>query len=369
MLKYLLRKEFRQIKRNPILPRLLFAFPLIVLLVFPWAASYEIKNLNLSVVDNDRSSLSQQFIQKIVSSGYFRITDNSDSYNEALKSIEKNTSDVIVEIPSNFEKSMLTGYGSKVFFAANAVNGMKGSIAVTYLSGIVGDFNKELALRTGIQSNPTISTIDITQQHRFNPHLNYQVFMVPALMVMILSLICGFLPAFSIVMEKELGTIEQMNVSPVNKVTFILSKLIPFWIMGVIIISIGFLVAWLVYGLVPAGHFYSIYAFAFIFIIAVSGLGLIISNLANTLQQAMFIIFFFMLIFIMLSGLYTPIDSMPQWAKGIAAINPLKYFMEVMRAIYLKGSSIIELWDKLVILIAFAIGLNTIAVITYRKSK
>ena len=370
MLKYLLRKEFRQIKRNAFLPRLIFVFPFMVLLVFPWAASYEIKNLNISIVDNDKSSFSRDLTQKITSSGYFKLTNVSESYTTAIKSIEKQEADIILQIPANFEKNLVNAQGSKVMISANAVNGMKGGIAMTYLVSIIGDYNagmiKKLMPISNSQSG--VSTIQVDQQYRFNPNLNYRVFMVPALMVMILSLICGFLPAVSIVFEKELGTMEQMNVSPVPKSIFILAKLIPFWIIGLIVINIGFFVAWAVYGLVPAGHFLTIYVFAIIYIFTVSGLGLIISNFAQSLQQAMFIIFFFMLVFIMLSGLYTPIDSMPEWAKWVAAFNPLKHFMEVMRAVYLKGSDILQLWKQLAALLTFTLVFNVIAVLSYRKS-
>jgi ABC-2 type transport system permease protein len=370
MIKYLLKKEFKQILRNAFLPKLIFAFPFMALLVFPWAASYEIKNLNLSVIDNDHSTYSQQLIQKIISSNYFKLTDISPNYPKALKSIEKNTADIILEIPVNFEKNLINGKGGKVMISANAVNGMKGGIGMTYLSSIIGDFNvgiiqKLMPVKTNsISQVPTIQT-DV--QYRFNPHLNYRVFMVPALMVMVLTLLCGFLPAVSIVFEKELGTMEQINVSPVPKSTFILAKLIPFWIIGFIVITIGFIIAWAVYGLIPAGYFSTIYLFAAIYILAVSGLGIVISNYASTLQQAMFIVFFFMMLFIMLSGLYTPIDSMPNWAKLIAEFNPLKHFMAVMRSVYLKGSNPIQLINELIELIGFAVFFNSWAILSYRK--
>ena len=368
-LKYLLRKEFKQIIRNPFLPRMIIMFPFMVLMVFPWAASYEIKDLNISVVDNDHSTYSQQLIQKIVSSNYFKLTNISSNNNEALKSVEKNESDIILEIPAHFERNLVTGQGGKVMISANAVNGMKGGIGMTYLNSIIMDYNtaimKELLPINA--SGASTPTIQIDTQYRFNRDLNYRVFMVPALMGMILTLLCGFLPAISIVFEKELGTMEQINVSPVSKSTFILAKLIPFWLIGLIVISIGFMVAWIVYGLFPAGYFGTIYIFTAIYIFAISGLGLVISNYASTLQQAMFIVFFFMMIFIMLSGLYTPLDSMPEWAKWIAAFNPLKYFMEVMRAIYLKGSSPLQLINSLLALIGFAVFFNVWAILSYRK--
>jgi len=348
---------------------MIFIFPFMVLMVFPWAASYEIKNLNLSVIDNDHSTYSRQLTQKIISSGYFKLTNVSPNYEKALKSIEKNESDIILEIPANFEKNIVNRQGGKVMISANAVNGMKGGIGMTYLVSILTDFNAGIIQElmptgAGVISTPTIQT---DSQYRFNPHLNYRVFMVPALMVMILTLLCGFLPAVSIVFEKELGTMEQINVSPVPKTTFILAKLIPFWIIGLIVISIGFLIAWAVYGLVSAGYFSTIYLFAAIYILAVSGLGIVVSNYASTLQQAMFIIFFFMMLFIMLSGLYTPIDSMPDWAKWIAAFNPLKHFMVVMRSVYLKGSNPLQMAKELAALIGFAVFFNSWAVLSYKK--
>jgi len=141
--------------------------------------------------------------------------------------------------------------------------------------------------------------IEIISQNRFNPHLSYKIFMVPALMVMLLTMLCGFLPALNIVGEKEAGTMEQINVTPITRLTFIISKLLPYWIIGFIVITIGFGLAWLVYGLVPAGHLSTIYLFAAIYILGVSGLGLVISNYSDTMQQAMFVMYFFVLILIM----------------------------------------------------------------------
>lgn len=369
MLKYLLRKEFKQLFRNPFIPKMLLGFPLMVLLVLPWAATYEIKNLNLSIVDNDHSSYSQKLTEKILSSGYFRLTDVSPNFNQALKSIEKSESDIILEIPPHFEKNLMNGQGAKLMIAPNAVNGMKAGVGMSYVASIIADFNSETAqdIIVTTTNNTSVSQIKIDSQFKFNPYLNYRVYMVPALIVLILTLLCGFLPGVSIVLEKEIGTMEQINVSPVSKGSFILAKLIPFWIIGFFILTVGELIAWAVYGLVPAGHYYTIYLFATVYIVVVSGLGLVISNYAQTMQQAMFIVFFFMLIFIMLSGLYTPIESMPEWAKWVAEFNPLKHFMVVMRSVFLKGSGVIDLTKEMLALIGFALFFNTWAILSYRK--
>ena len=203
--------------------------------------------------------------------------------------------------------------------AANAVNGTKGSLGGSYLSSIISDYTRELGSESSSQglAGKPLPRVDITTQNLYNPTLNYKLFMIPALMVMLLTLICGFLPALNVVGEKEAGTIEQINVTPVGKFTFIAAKLIPYWLIGFVVLTICFVLAWVLYGILPAGHFLTIYGMALFFLPVVSGFGLVISNHSTTLQQAMFVMWFFMLILILMSGLFTPIHSMPEWAQWI----------------------------------------------------
>jgi ABC-2 type transport system permease protein len=217
-------------------------------------------------------------------------------------------------------------------------------------------------------SGPRVPSFAILPLYRYNPLLRYPIFMVPAIMVMMMAMICGFLPALNIVSEKESGTIEQINVTPVKRFTFILSKLLPYWAIGFVVLTICFGVAFFVYGLVPAGNVLTIYLFASVFVLAFSGFGLTISNFAGTVQQAMFMMFFFVITFIFLSGLYTPVANMPPWAQTISIFSPLKYFINVMRSVYLKGSDFGELATQFYALCGFAVFFNTLAVVTYRKS-
>jgi ABC-2 type transport system permease protein len=303
------------------------------------------------------------------------LTNVSASYNEAMQSVDQGKSDIILEIPQEFEKDLYKSKTANVMISANAVNGMKGGLGSAYLSGIINDFSNEWRRENGegrmkdnnSQFSPELNS-GLNFQFRFNPTLDYKMFMIPALFVMLLTLLTGFLPAFNIVGEKELGTTEQMNVTPMNKGIFILAKLIPYWIIGIVILSICMGLAALIYGLIPT-NIATIYLYAIIYILVVSGLGIVISNYSDTMQQAMFVMFFFMLIIILLSGLFTPVSSMPKWAQMITAINPLKYFMEVMRAVYLKGSSIKELLPQFFALCGFAVVFNAWAVMSYKKSK
>ena len=368
-LKFLLEKEFKQIWRNKFLIRVIFLLPLLSLALLPMVANFEIKNNNLAVVDHDHTPLSELLIKKITSSGHFRLVTVTSGYKKALKDVEQDRADVIIEIPAFFEKNLMTNYSAELLVSANAVNAVKGALGSSYLAQIINNFstelrNKYLASNSRLQA----SSFEIVPRYDFNPHLEYKYSMIPAIIMMILGMISGFLPALNIVGEKERGTIEQMNVTPVKRLPVILSKLIPYWVIGFIVLTICFIVAWIIYGMVSVGGYLEIYLFATIFVLAFSGLGLVISNYANTIQQAMYLMFFFVINFIFLSGLYTPISSMPQWTQVMSFFSPLRYMIEALRSIYLKGSSFIDLWHQFVALIGFAGLFNLWAVYSYRKS-
>ena len=364
ILKYLLEKEFKQLMRNAFLPRLILIFPCMIMLLMPWAMTLEIKNVSLCVVDNDHTISSRRLIDKVTASDYFRLISLPHSYQEAIEEIDRGNANIIMEIPANFESDYVNGSTAQILIAANAVDGMKGSIGSSYLSDIVRNFASEI--KVGKSIAPSIGIKESTL-NLFNPNLNYKVFMIPALMAMLLTLICGFLPTLNIVGEKEVGTIEQINVSPINKFTFILAKLLPYWLIGFIVLTICFIIAWIFYDITPVGNLGIIYLFSLIFVVAMSGMGLVISNNSATIQQAMFVMWFFMLILILMSGLFTPISSMPKWAQVITYFNPLRYQMQMMRMVYLKGSGLLDLLPQLFALLIFVVVLNSWAVISYRK--
>lgn len=382
MIKFLIEKEFKQLFRNSFLPRLILVFPCMIMILMPWAMNLEIRNVSLNIVDNDHSVTSRRLVDKISASTYFRLTALPDSYDEALKNVEAGDADIILEIPCDFEKDCTVGRSPHVLIAANAVNGTKGNLGGSYLSNIIQSYASEVVVLPARgdtpgdvsgMANSQLSTpnsqpsTNYTTLNLFNPNLNYKLFMVPALMVMLLTLICGFLPALNIVSEKEVGTIEQINVTPVGKFTFILAKLFPYWLIGFVVLTICFILAWLLYGILPVGHFLVIYFFAILFVLSMSGLGLVISNHSATMQQAMFVMWFCMLILILMSGLFTPISSMPEWAQAITIFNPLKYLMQVMRMVYLKGSGFTDMLPQLGALLAFVLFFNVWAVRSYRK--
>jgi ABC-2 type transport system permease protein len=367
-LKFLLQKEFRQIFRDPSILRLILIMPIIQLIILPQAADYEIKNIKLAVVDLDHSQYSRQLINKITASGYFILTGYTSSYDASLNQVEKNEADLVLQIPGNFEKDLVKENEAKLFMALNAINGVKANLGGAYLRTIIQNYNREV--RTEWIQFPRFNPetqIEILSSSWFNPLMNYKFFMVPGILVILLTMVGTNLASINIVKEKEIGTIEQINVTPVKKYHFILGKLIPFWVMGLLILTIGLGISRLFYGIIPLGSFITIYIFAAVYLLAVLGLGLLLSTYANNQQQAMLLSFFLMMIFILLGGLYTSIDSMPEWAKWITRFNPVSYFIEVMRMVILKGSGLADIKYHLLKMFGFALVFNSWAIYNYKK--
>ncbi len=365
---FLLQKEFRQIFRDPSIIRVILIMPVIQLLILPWAADYEMKSIRLAVVDQDHSDYSRQLTNKIAASGYFIVTGYGNSYNESLHQIEKDKADLILQIPRYFEKNLIKEDEAQLFMALNAINGVKANLGGAYLGRIIRDYNREV--RTEWIQFPRFSPeiqIETTSSNWYNPLMNYKYFMVPGILVILLTMVGTNLAALNIVKEKEIGTIEQINVTPVRKYHFILGKLIPFWILGLVVLTIGLIISRVFYGIIPVGSFGTIYIFAAVYLLAVLGIGLLVSTYSTNQQQAMLLSFFMMMIFILLGGLYTSIDSMPEWAKWITRFNPVSYFIEVMRMVILKGSSLADIKNQLLIVFGFAVFFNSWAIINYRK--
>lgn len=367
-IKFLLQKEFRQIFRNKAIVALIMAMPVVQLIIIPLAADYEVKNINLSVVDHDHSPYSRQLTNKITASGYFQLQGYHPAFREALAFIEQDKSDLILEIPQGFERNLIRENEQKLLIAANAINGTKAGLGVAYLGNIIRDYNQDIRMEwiypPRLNPMPIIETVP---SNRFNPMLKYQFFMVPGILAILVTMVGGFLSALNIVKEKEVGTIEQINVTPIKKHHFILGKLIPFWILGNVVFTLGLLVSWLVYGIVPIGSLAVLYGFIWLYLLAILGFGLLVSTYAETQQQAMFIMFFFMMIFILMSGLFTSVESMPNWAQTISALNPVSYLVEVMRMVVLKGSSWADILPHVAAVALFAIGLNGWAILNYSK--
>ena len=310
----------------------------------PWVMQMEVKNIVVDVVDIDHTVESQRLVQQIAASNYFIFGGQKSTYAEAMKDIEKGRADVILEIRNG-----------KYLIAANAVNGTKGSMGSAYLSQIV-------------TSNVKHQTSNITPLTLYNKGQNYKLYMIPALFAIVMMLMTGFLPTLNIVGEKEAGTIEQINVTPVSKWSFILAKLIPYWLIALFVITVCLLLAWLVYGITPAGPVWLIYVLAMLLALFFSSFGLIVSNYSDTMQQAMFVMWFFVVSIMLLSGLFTPTRSMPQWAYLTTYVNPMHYFIDAIRTVFIRGGGLHETAHQILALAGIGTLMGCWAVQSYKKN-
>ena len=344
MIKYLIQKEFLQIRRNAFLPKLIIMFPIVIMCVMPWVMQMEVKNIVVDVVDIDHTVESQRLVRQIAASNYFIFGGQKATYAEAMKDIEKGRADVIFEIRDG-----------KYLIAANAVNGTKGSMGSAYLSQILRGSSSFLL--------PPSSTTTL-----YNKGQNYKLFMIPALFAIVMMLMTGFLPTLNIVGEKEAGTIEQMNVTPVSKWSFILAKLIPYWLIALFVITVCLVLAWLVYGITPTGPVWLIYVLAMLLALFFSSFGLIVSNYSDTMQQAMFVMWFFVVSILLLSGLFTPTRSMPQWAYLTTYVNPMHYFIDAIRTVFIRGGGLHETAHQILALAGIGTLMGCWAVQSYKKN-
>ena len=345
MIRFLIQKEFLQIRRNPFLPRLIIIFPIVIMCVMPWVMQMEVKNIRVSVVDLDRTPLSQRLVHAIEASDYFLFQGQQPSYQAALAEVEHDRADVILEIRDG-----------KYLIAANAVNGTKGSIGSAYLSQIVASLSSP-------QGEAGRGLLLL-----YNKHQNYKLFMIPALFAIVIMLMTGFLPTLNIVGEKETGTIEQINVTPVSKWAFILSKLIPYWLIALFVITVCLLLSNAIYGITPAGPVWLVYILAMLLALFFSSFGLIISNYSDTMQQAVFVMWFFVVCIMLLSGLFTPTRSMPEWAYLTTYINPMHYFIEAIRTVFIRGGGFAEIAHQILALGIIGLVMSSWAVVSYKKN-
>ena len=368
---YIIQKEFKQIFRNKGMLPIIFIMPMIQLLILANAATFEIKNIQFAYLDNDRTPTSRALLEKFNASTYFNVLTDYASGKQANSAMLNGDVDVVLEIPPYFERDLIKEKQNELGLTINAIDGATAGVESVYVSQIIQNFNKNLRTELMQSSDKINRPIQITTIPSFwyNETLNYKTFMVPGILVLLVTMITLFLSGMNIVREKEIGTLEQINVTPIQKKQFIIGKLFPFWVIGMGLLTIGLIIAKLIFDIPIVGSLVLMYSYTSIYIFVVLGIGLFISNFTNTQQQAMFIAWFFMVIFILMSGLFTPIESMPQWAQLITEFNPIKYFVEVMRMVMLKGSSFTDILPQMIKTLLYALVMNGLAVWSYKKQE
>lgn len=367
---YIIQKEFKQIFRNKGMLPIIFVLPLLQLVILSNAATFEVKNIKFGYIDNDHSSTSRALIEKFNASTYFDVLTDFTSGANASSAMLEGEIDVVLEIPRHFARNLQKEKYVNLGVTINAIDGAAAGVENVYITQIIQSYNKhirtDLVQISDTQIQPVY--IDTIPLFWYNETLNYKTFMVPGILVLLVTMITLFLSGMNIVREKEIGTLEQINVTPIKKSQFIIGKLFPFWVIGMALLSIGLIIAKIIFDVPMVGSLLLMYVYTSIYILVILGIGLFISNFTDTQQQAMFIAWFFVVIFILMSGLFTPIESMPKWAQIITEFNPIKYYVEVMRMVMLKGSGFMDILPQLIKTLVYAIIMNGLAVWSYKKT-
>lgn len=373
---YLLRKEFLQIFRDRFMVAQLLLMPIIQLLLLGNAATFEVKSSRMYVVDRDHSETSRGLVDRLQASGRFVMTGGSPSLDIANQLMLARKVDAILSIPADFEKDIVRTRSADVQLIMNAEDGAAAGVTQSYAAQIIAAYAAELGatlrptaaqLSAGGSTIQPTPPIEVRARGWYNPDLDYSDYMVPGILVQLVTVVGSLMAAMNIVREKELGTLDQLSVTPLSRAAFIAAKLIPFWIIALVELALGLLVARFVFHIPMVGSILLVFAAAMVYLLAALGIGLFVSTLVETQQQAMFVTFFIVMVYLLMSGLFTPVRSMPVWAQWMAQLNPVKHFITIMRAVLLKGAGVADVIVPIGILGAFGVVFLSLAIRQYGR--
>ncbi len=366
---YLVQKEFRQIFRDFSMVRILFVVPLIQIFILGNAITTDVKNIKIVFQDQDKTPYSREFISKFVHSRYFKITGFEEDYTRLSSYLDSGKASLAIVIPRHFQRDIVLQKKPDIQLLVDGVDGNSAGVSLGYITDIVQKYQERL-----MESSPDLSLqvknlrrVETEPRFWFNPNLESKLYIVPGIIALILLIITLFLTSMGIVREKEIGTLEQLMVTPIRSYQLVIGKIIPFSILGMleIMISMGFV--YLIFGIGVKGSLLLLLFESSIFIISTLGLGIFISTISDTQQQALFVAWFFMIFAILLSGFFIPIANMPPVIQHITRLNPLRYYIVILREIYLKGTSIKDLIPETLSMVTFSTCLFLAAVIRFRK--
>lgn len=376
-LRFLLRKEYTQIVRDKFMLRALLLMPVIQLLILSNAATFEVTRSRLVVLDQDRSEASRGLVSHLVSSGRFVETARASGMAEADVLLRQREADAILTVPDDFERDLVRTGRAPAQLILNAEDGAAAGVTLTYARSMVRSYERDLLARSGgtdegaargVRPVSGMGRIEVRARGWYNPDLDYKAYMVPGILVQLVTVIGTLLTALNIVREKELGTLEQLNVTPITRTEFMIAKLLPLWSFSMVALAIGLAVAHFIFGVPIRGSLVLVFGSAAVYLLVALGAGLLISTITDTQQQAIFVTFFVLMIYLLMSGLFTPVSSMAPWARALTQLNPMMHYVAMMRAILVKGAGVADVARSGAILVGFGAVILSLAVWRYRKT-
>jgi len=367
---HIIIKEFLHLRRDRKMLAISILAPVIQLILLGYAATTDVKDIPMLVLDQDKSSVSREFINLFVNSGYFVLTQQVNSPDKIDQYIEDGEVWIALVIPSDFSANMLAGRQTIVQLIADGSDANSANIGIGYASQIIATYSRSLMRTIETQTRGRLTFAHVNPEVRvwYNPELKSRNFMVPGVLALVLMIITMTLTSLGIVKEKEIGTLEQLMVTPIKSYQLIIGKLLPFVIIAAVDILLVITVAYWWFGIPLRGSFFLLLGLSGLFVLTTLGLGLFVSTVSKTQQQAMMTAqFFFFMPFIFFSGFTFPIENMPQVIQYITYAIPLRYYIVIVRGLFLKGVGIAELWTQAAALLAFGVVILTLSVLRFKK--
>lgn len=361
-----LKKEFRQLTRSREMLAVLFVLPAMQLLVMGFAVTNEVKNVDISFFDYDRSALSRSLIASFSSTDRFRIVPVSESEHPA-ELLFRWKSKVVIVIPAGFAQNCLALRPTQLQVISDGIDGNSAAISNAYVQSCLLRFSQSLLGGRDLSLLKVKPSPDLITQMSFNRDLKSNLNIIPGIIAVLVTVSSMVLSALSLVKEKELGTLEQLLVTPLRKYQLLIGKLLPYLIISILQLQVAMLLAFLLFKITLAGSYLVLMLFSLIYLFTTLGLGIFISTRVSSQQQAMFFSWFLMVVMILLSGFFVPVQNMPKGIRLISWISPLTHYMTVLREIVVKGSSLLQLKNELLILGCSGIAVFGFSVLSFRK--
>ncbi len=369
-IKFLIYKEFRQFFRDRALLRAMIFMPIVMMFILGYAVTTDVKNISIIICDQDQSFTSRDLIEKISTSGYFRLLQSTAGYQRIGKHLDSGQAKVGLVIPNDFEQKLNSNQSVPIQILVNGEDANSSQIAMGYLSQIVRAFAENLFVNR-IQQQPQIAQlihfIEPETRVWYNPNLESVNFMVPGIVAMLMTVFSMFFTAIAIVREKEDGTLEQLQVTPIKSRELIIGKTVPYIIISFVDASFIMILAKLWFGIPIVGSIGLLFLYLLIYILSTLGFGIFISTLSQTQMQALFLSWFFMVLILILSGFFIPIENMPAWIQFLSKLDPLRYLIAVIREIFLKGSGLQHIWRDGVIMLTFGLVIMALSALRFKK--
>ncbi len=399
----LVRKEFLQLRRDPALLRLVIMVPLVQLLVLAYAINNDLRNLRVSVLDEDHTPVSRRLTEALDQADVFVPGPVPADTHQLAQLLQEGRSDLAVHVPRDFTRGILKGWSPALGVVVDGTNSSIAGRGAGYVLEVIsrqaarttwpvqpvgaveggdgggeatgsagptaaGSSGSAVAGGIGPVTAGGLGRTVAVPRFFYNPELESRFYMIPGIIVMLVTIISALVTGMAVVREKEIGTLEQVMVTPLSSLQFVAGKTLPFALIALLDLTLATVFARLWFGVPLAGSPLVLLLGALLYLLVTLGLGLLASAVSNTQQQAMFTVWFFLIFTILLSGFFFPVENMPGWARALTYLNPMRFFMEIVRGIFLRGSGLMDLADQLLILLVMGVVSFASAVILFRRT-